>query len=207
MQEQASVTHGGQVVPVTPYRPLRGITLGISEANFWAVLAGVVIVSVLAALAATYLHMHNNTEMETVQSVITTTQNELGTNGVYNYDGADDMTGTLAEAGGLPSNITVVGDKSSGSATLLNIWKGALTVEPVAGSDGSNTSFLVTEEEVPQDACIQLSTGISAAGLTSKVAVNGTETEGVLEKSDAASQCTEDDSGQGTNILKFTVAG
>ncbi|ECL7345045.1 TPA: hypothetical protein G9F10_004033 [Salmonella enterica] len=207
MNHSSVIDDSGPVTPAAGYRPLRGITLGINETNYWALIVGVVVAVVLGALAAVYSHIHANNEMETIQTIITTTENDLSENGIYDYDGASDMTGTLARSGGLPSTITIVGDADSGSATLLNTWKGALTVEPVAGSDGTNTSFLVREEEVPEDACFQLATGVSSAGLTTKVSVNGTETDGVLAKSDASTQCTADEGGKGTNTLEFTVAG
>ena len=145
-----------------------------------------------------------NSEISNAQEIMTNTQSLLKTQGIYDFTDDAAMTGTLIEYNGTPPSMTIIGDKSSGSATLINGWNGAVTVAPYAGTGGSNTGFTLTYEQVPQSACDTMASQMSQSNVVAQTSINGTSTVGVINAQTAGEQCTADNGSEGTNTLIFT---
>ncbi len=54
-----------------------------------------------------------------MQDIITQTRTLLKTKGVYDFTTAAQMTGMLAQFGGIPNSMTLLGNKSAGTATVI----------------------------------------------------------------------------------------
>lgn len=169
----------------------------------------VIILAVLAILAITIFlnggslfgKNDTSTEMANTQQIAINTRSLLKDAGIYNFNSAADMTGVLVKFGGIPKSMTVVGDAASGTATVINTWGGAVTVEPTA-SAGGKTGFTLTYDKVPMTACTVMANKLSQSfGETS---INASKTVGIVSASTASAQCTKDNGSSGTNTLKFT---
>lgn len=176
---------------------------GILSIEMVIILAVLAIAAITIFLNAGSLFGKNDTstEMANSQEIAINTRSLLKNGGIYDFNSAADMTGVLIKFGGVPKSMTIVGDASSGTATVINTWGGAVTVEPTA-STGGKTGFSVTYEKVPMTACTAMSSKLSQSfGETS---INATKTVGLVNASSASTQCTKDNGSTGTNTLKFT---
>ncbi|MGP2416730.1 type 4 pilus major pilin [Pantoea ananatis] len=145
-------------------------------------------------------------EITNGSDMLTNARGLLKTAGVYQFSGASDMTGALIKNGGIPDTIAVNGDRSSGSATLTNRWKGSISFAPVSTGGGTNTAFSMTYTQVPVEACTQMAQKLSGANNVASTGINGSTTNGVVSASVASSQCTGNNGSTGTNTLVFTSA-
>lgn len=188
------------------YLSLRSATRehrGVLSLEMVVVLTVVAILGVGIFLNAGKLFGKNevNAEMSNAQEISVNTRRLLKDNGLYTYNNATDMTGTLIKFDGAPGSMTVIGDKNSGSATLQNTWGGTVTVEP-STSGGGKTGFTITYSQVPMAACTTMGSKLSQSfGQTS---INGSATVGIVNSATSATQCTADSGSTGTNTLRFT---
>lgn len=168
-----------------------------------------VVVLAVAAIAAIVVFANSNglfgknevnTAMANTQELTVNTRSLLKNGGVYDFNGASDMTGLLIKFDGAPGSMKVNGSKDSGTATLINVWGGSVTIEPVS-STGGKTGFSVTQDKVPLSACTVMATQLSAS--FAQTAINGSTTVGAVSPSVAGNQCTADSGSTGTNTLKF----
>lgn len=181
----------------------RPIHRGVLSIEMLVILAVIAIMVITIFLNAGSLFGKNETsnELANVQDIMTNTRTLLKTQGVYDFSDSSAMMGALIEFGGVPKSMTVVGESTSGSATLINTWGGSVTLAPAASS-GGKTGFTLTYEKVPQQACATLATKVSQA--VAETAINGSSTVGTVSATTAGSQCTKDSGSTGTNTLKFT---
>ena len=152
---------------------------GVLSIEMLVILAVIAIMAITIFLNAGKLFSKNETsnELANVQEIMTNTRTLLKTQGVYDFSDTATMTGALIQFGGVPGSMSVVGEATSGSATLINTWGGSVTVEPTS-SDGGKTGFTLTYEKVPMEACTTLATKVSQA--VSETSVNGTTTTGTV---------------------------
>lgn len=174
------------------------------EAGVYFILAILVIAVAFTQGGSLFNRNDATTEYTNAGEILSSARSMLKTNGIYNFSSATSMTGALIEFGGAPGGMTIVGTKSSGTATLANLWGGAVTVQPVATAGGQKSSFSLTYNAVPQEACITLATKLSADANVVATKVNGTTTNGVVDTSAVGTQCTADSGSAGTNVLTFT---
>lgn len=187
-------------------RPVNRGAITLIEAGVYFILAILVIAVAFTQGGSLFNRNDATTEYTNAGEILSNTRSMLKTNGIYNFSSAANMTGALIEFGGAPGGMTIVGTKSSGTATLANLWGGAVTVQPVATAGGQKSSFSLTYNAVPQEACITLATKLSADSNVVATKVNGTTTNGVVETSAVGTQCTADSGSAGTNVLTFTSA-
>lgn len=174
------------------------------EAAIYIVLALVVVTFAMTQGGGLFNRNDASTEFSNSAELMNNARSMLKTSGIYNFSGADDMTGALIQFGGAPANMTVVGTKSSGTAKLQNVWGGAVTLQPVATSGGQKSTFSVTTASVPQEACIMIATKMSAAPNVVTTQVNGTTNNGPVPANAVGTQCTADNGAVGQNSLTFT---
>lgn len=176
------------------------------EAGVYFILAILVIAYAFTQGGSLFNRNDASTEYTNAGEILSNVRSMLKTNGIYNFSSAANMTGALIEFGGAPGGMTIVGTKASGTATLANLWGGAVTVQPVATAGGQKSSFSLTYNAVPQEACITLATKLSADSNVVATKVNSTTTNGVVDTSAVGTQCTADKGSAGTNVLTFTSA-
>lgn len=179
-------------------------SITLTEAIVWFLLLLGVIIGILAATRSAFTSNDVNNELNNVEFMVNKSRTLLKQNGIYDFSDEGEMTGALIEYGGVPDTMNVTGEKSSGSATLQNVWGGAVSVAPVADDSGNNTGFSITYNDVTQSACATLAGQLSSTGLVDSTSVNGTSTDGAVSVTDAGSQCTADDGSKGSNVLIFT---
>lgn len=184
-------------------QPAVRVHKGVLSIEMVIVLAVLAIAGITIFLNAGGLFGKNdiNAEMSNTQEIAVNTRRLLKDNGLYTFNNATDMTGTLIKFGGAPGSMSVIGDKDSGTATLQNIWSGAVTVEPATAA-GGKTGFTVTYNLVPMTACTTLASKLSQS--FGETAVNGSSTVGIVNSATAGAQCTKDNGSAGTNTLRFT---
>ncbi|WP_049034256.1 type 4 pilus major pilin [Klebsiella aerogenes] len=185
------------------HKPHRG-SLTLIEVIVVILLTLIVIIGVLAATNSSYRGNDINTELDNLEFMVNKTRVLMKENGIYDFSDSVAMTGALIEHAGVPDTMNIIGTKTSGTATLQNVWGGAVTVEPAADSNGNDTGFSITYNAVPQEACTTLAEKLSSSGLVDSTSINGTSTDGAVSVSDAGTQCTADNGSAGQNVLIFT---
>ncbi|EKS6646041.1 prepilin [Enterobacter hormaechei] len=186
--------------------PVNRGAITLIEAGVYFILAILVIAFAFTQGGSLFNRNDATTEYTNAGDILANARSMLKTNGIYNFSSAAKMTGALIEFGGAPGGMTIVGTRSSGNATLVNLWGGAVTVQPVATGRGQKSSFSLTYNAVPQEACVTLATRLSGSPNIVATKVNGTTTNGVVETSAVGTQCTADSGSAGTNVLTFTSA-
>lgn len=182
----------------THVQPHRGV-LSIEMVIILAVIA-IAAVTIFLNAGSLFSKNDTSTEMSNMQQITVNTRTLMKNGGVYDFNSAAEMTGLLIQFDGVPKSMTVIGEASGGSATLINTWGGAVTIEPTSSS-GGKTGFTLTYNSVPQTACTTIATKLSQAyGETS---INGSTTVGIVSTATAGAQCTKDNGSAGTNVLKF----
>lgn len=179
------------------------------EANLLALVLVIGIVSIMVIAVMTYASNISDTnsiqaEYSNGSTIITNARARLKTDGIYDFSGASDMTGTFAQLGGAPKGM-VVGNKSSGSATLKNQFGGSVTLTPATSNGAAKAAFTVTYNTYPYEACTQLATQMSGAPGVVTTVINGTSNSGVVSAANAGRQCVADSGSTGTNTLAFTT--
>lgn len=180
------------------------------EANLLALVLviGIVAIMVVGVMSfASNISDSNNIQAEysNGSTIITNARARLKTNGIYDFSGAADMTGTFVQLGGAPKEM-IVGNKSSGSATLKNQFGGSVTLAPATNNGAAKAAFTVTYKNYPYEACTQLATQMSNAPGVVTTAINGTSNSGVVSAANAGKQCVADSGSRGTNTLAFTTS-
>lgn len=168
-----------------------------------AVLA-VIIVLAVGAVSKMFNKSTLNDEIANVQSLATQTRGMLKTKGEYAFTSGAKMTGTLIQFGGVPSGMTINGEKPKGDAKMTNGWGGEVIVAPekVQGSQ-NNKGFSITYKNVPQEACSVMATKLSSSTLLNEVSISGSNNVGVVTAEKAATQCKPDNGSNGVNTLIF----
>ncbi|EEB6817209.1 prepilin [Salmonella enterica] len=179
------------------------------EANLLALVLVIGIVSIMVIAVMTYASNISDTnsiqaEYSNGSTIITNARARLKTDGIYDFSGASDMTGTFAQLGGAPKGM-VVGNKSSGSATLKNQFGGSVTLAPATSNGAAKAAFTVTYNTYPYEACTQLATQMSGAPGVVTTVINGTSNSGVVSAANAGRQCVADSGSTGSNTLAFTT--
>ncbi|EKK9502858.1 prepilin, partial [Salmonella enterica] len=127
------------------------------EANLLALVLviGIVAIMVVGVMSfASNISDSNNIQAEysNGSTIITNARARLKTDGIYDFSGAADMTGTFVQLGGAPKGM-IVGNKSSGSATLKNQFGGSVTLAPSTSNGAAKAAFTVTYNAYPYEAC------------------------------------------------------
>lgn len=165
------------------------------QRGFLSIEAIIVIVVVLALLglgASKFDMLGSNAdateELSNVQSLFANTKS-LKTSTGYGATGAD-LVPALIATKSVPKNMTI----SSGA--LYNLHNGTVTVV------SNGTTFTLSENSIPAEACIKLATKISRAGTFASTKINSnTATTGEVSSAVAAAQCTG-----ATNTVAWTSA-
>ncbi|WP_413484633.1 type 4 pilus major pilin [Morganella psychrotolerans] len=168
------------------------------------IVIALLVVTVLAAVAVMFIKNTVNTELTNVQMLVTESRGMLKTQGEYPFSSPAKMTGTLILFGGVPGNLTVNGDKTSGNAKLANSWGGEVLITPekVQGS-ANNKGFSVTYKSVPMEACVTLATKLSGSAMINEISISGTNNTGAVNAEAAGTQCKSDNGSTGQNTLIF----
>ncbi|WP_235424031.1 type 4 pilus major pilin [Citrobacter koseri] len=161
----------------------------------------VAIIGVVAWIGGAFAENDTSNELANINSIMTNTRGLLKGSTGYDYSSAANMTGTLVEYGGVPSTMSIHGTASSGTATVTNIWGGAVTVQPETISGTTGAGFSVTYEKVPQQACTTLTTKLSSGSMVTQTTINGTVLTGEVSPAQAAGGCVADDGGAGSNTI------
>lgn len=183
-------------------RPVHRGVLSIEMVIILAVIA-IIVIYIFSNSGGLFRKNDTTMELSNAQEIMTQTRTLLKTQGLYDFASAASMTGTLVQFGGVPNSMTVIGDKSSGTATVINTWGGAVTVQAESSSGGSNTGFSLTYENVPQESCVTIATKMSQTTVVSETTLNGSATVGAVSAANAGSQCQADNGSNGTNTMKF----
>lgn len=183
----------------------RAVHRGVLSIELVIILAIVVILIIYIFSNSGSLFSKNNTTMElgNVQEIVTQTRTLLKTKGVYDFTTAAQMTGMLAQFGGIPNSMTLLGNKSAGTATVINTWGGGVTVQPETSAGGNKTGFSVSYTAVPQEACVTLATKLSQTSVIAETTINTTTTIGPVSAALVGAQCVADTGSTGNNTLKF----
>jgi hypothetical protein len=187
----------------TRSQPNRG-AITLIEASIYIVIALVVLAVAVTQGGGLFNRNDASTEYNNAAEIMTNARSMLKNAGSYEYNSAAEMTGALILAGGAPANMKVVGTKSSGTATLQNVWGGAVTLQPVSSGGGQKSAFSLAYNAVPQEACLTLATKLSASPGVASTQINGTTTTGAVATALAGAQCTADQGSVGQNIITWT---
>lgn len=163
----------------------------------------VAIIGVVAWIGGAFSQNDTSNELANVNSIMTQTRGLLKGSTGYDYSSAANMTGTLVEYGGVPTTMSIHGTISSGTATVTNVWGGAVTVQPVTVSGTANAGFSLTYNKVPQQACTTLTTKLSSGSMVTQTTINGTAITGEVSPAKAGTSCTADTGGAGNNVIIF----
>jgi len=174
----------------------RAVHRGVLSIELVIILAIVVILIIYIFSNSGSLFSKNNTP-------VTQTRTLLKTKGVYDFTTAAQMTGMLAQFGGVPNSMTLLGNKSAGTATVINTWGGSVTVQPETSAGNNKTGFSVSYTGVPQEACVTLATKLSQTSVIAETTINTTPTIGPVSAALTGAQCVADTGPAGNNTLKF----
>ncbi|HAF1392041.1 TPA: prepilin [Salmonella enterica] len=188
----------------------RTVSVNRGEANLLALVItlGVVAVMIIGVIKfGSNISDSNNVQAEysNATSLITNARARLKTDGIYDFSGAGDMTGSLIQFGGVPGGMKIEGKKTSGTATLKNLFGGSVTLAPATSNGSAKAAFTLTYSGVPYEACTQLATSLSIAPGVVTTAINGTSNSGSVSAANAGKQCTADNGSTGQNTLAFTT--
>lgn len=180
------------------------------EANLLALVITLAVVAVMVISVIKFgsgISDSNNVQAEYSNgtSIITNARARLKTDGIYDFSGAADMTGTLIQFGGVPGGMKIDGNKTSGTATLRNSFGGTVTLAPATSSGSAKSAFTLTYNGIPYEACTQLATSMSSAPSIITTSINGTANNGTVSAANAGKQCTANSGSSGQNTLAFTT--
>lgn len=167
----------------------------------------VAVVLVASGLFGLWRLFDSGNESANLQEIATKTKGYMGGRSGYDFTSATTMTGNFIQRGLAPSSIKVVGDATSGSATMWNTWGGQILLTPVSSGAGVNTGFSVTYNKVPQEDCISFARQYGT-GFFSAVSINSTaHSNGQVTAEQGGKECTQDSGSTGTNTMVFTRNG
>lgn len=188
----------------------RTVPVNRGEANLLALVISLAVVAVMIIGVINFgsnISDSNNVQAEYSNgtSLITNARARLKTDGIYDFNGAADMTGALIQFGGVPGGMKIDGKKTSGTATLKNLFGGSITLAPATSNGSAKSAFTLTYSGVPYEACTQLATQMSGAPSVVTTAINGTSNSSTVSAANAGKQCTADNGSTGQNTLAFTT--
>ncbi|EBU5081929.1 pilus assembly protein PilX [Salmonella enterica subsp. enterica serovar Eastbourne] len=169
---------------------------------------GILVLVVVAGLIWGLWKMFDSgSETANIQDIATKTKGYMGGRNGYDFTSGTTMTGYFIQRGLAPSGMKVVGDKTSGSATLWNTWGGQVVLAPVSSGAGVNTGFSITTNKVPQEDCISFVKQFGT-GFFSEISINSTvHSDGEVTSEEGGRECTQDTGSNGNNTLIFTKNG
>lgn len=178
-----------KMTTATEHRIDRG-AISLFEAGIWITISLIVLVIGISVGGGLFSRNDTNTEMSNISELMTNTRNMLKVGGSYNFASDKEMTGALIRFGGAPGNMSVIGDKHSGQATLANVWGKDVTLVPIdSGNTGTDNAFTLRYEGVPADACTTLVTKLSSVDFIDHIAINGHDYQSNQGAAAAASDC------------------
>ncbi|HEY2454468.1 MAG TPA: type 4 pilus major pilin [Scandinavium sp.] len=181
---------------------------GITDQGSAGIIGIIALVVVVGLVWGLWALFNSGSEASNIQDIATKTKGYMGGRGGYNFTSGSTMTGNFIQRGFAPGNMKVVGDETSGTATLWNIWGGQVLLAPVAGSGGMNTGFSITYNSVPLRDCISLAQQFGNGIIFTQMALNSSvHSDGMVSPEDAGKECTRNSGSTGTNTLIFTVNG
>ncbi|WP_047709199.1 type 4 pilus major pilin [Plesiomonas sp. ZOR0011] len=183
--------------------PINRGSITLLEAGVYIGISLLIYAIAMTAGGGLFNRNDSSTEISNAADILYNTSSMLKSEGTYPFSGPDDMTGALAQFGGVPKNMTIIGKKESGSAKVQSLYGGAVTVQPVATSGGQKTWFSLTYASVPQEACIAIGTKVSASPRVASTQINGTTTNGPIAASSIGAMCNADKGTVGQNTLTF----
>lgn len=167
----------------------------------------VAVVVVAAGIFGLWRMFDSGNESANLQEIATKTKGYMGGRSGYDFTSATTMTGNFIQRGLAPSGVKIVGDATSGSATMWNTWGGQILLTPVSSGAGVNTGFSVTYNKVPQEDCISFARQYGT-GFFSAVSINSTaHSDGQVTAEQGGKECTQDSGSTGTNTMVFTRNG
>ena len=167
----------------------------------------IILVVVVGLIWGLWKLFDSGSETANIQDIATKTKGYMGGRNGYDFTSGTTMTGYFIQRGLAPSGMKVVGDKTSGSATLWNTWGGQVVLAPVSGGAGVNTGYSITYNKVPQEDCISIVKQFGA-GFFSAISINSTaHSDGQVTSEQGGKECTQDTGSTGNNILVFTKNG
>lgn len=175
---------------------------------------GAVVVGILVGLAVVggmiwqlWGKKDDAVEVSNISTITTNVQGNMKSRNGYDFTSGASMTGILIQRGLAPKSMKIVGDPTSGTATLLNTWGGPVVIAPVATS-GFNNGFSTSYSNVPQTACANMVSQLWSGGGYSSVSINSSEhSDSNLSQETVGQECLADSGGKGINTLLFTVNG
>ncbi|NIH33146.1 type 4 pilus major pilin [Hafnia paralvei] len=187
----------------------RSVSVHRGEANLLALVISIAVVAIMVISVMNFganISDSNGIQAEYSNgtAVISNARARLKTDGIYDFSGAADMTGALIQLGGAPKGM-IVGNKTSGSATLKNQFGGSVTLTPTTSNGSAKAAFSVTYNAYPYEACTQLATQMSAAPSIVSTSINGTANTGSVTAANAGKQCVADSGSTGKNTLVFST--
>ncbi|AUX71435.1 type 4 pilus major pilin [Erwinia pyrifoliae] len=177
--------------------------ISLFEAGIWITISLIVLVIGISIGGGLFSRNDTNTELSNISELMNNSRTLLKTNGTYNFEGGESMIGALIQFGGVPGNMSIIGDKSSGKAHLQNVWGGAVSVEPAADSAGELTGFHLIYQMVPQEACIAIAQRLSTTSFVHAIRINDTINRGSISAGNLGGQCVADSGEHKGNILSF----
>ncbi len=190
----------------TPKNPTKKIDSGaisLFEAGIWITISLVVLVIGISLGGGLFSRNDTNTELSNISELMNNSRTMLKTNGTYNFQAGESMIGALIQFGGVPANMSVVGDKASGNARLQNVWGGSVTIAPTSENSEFATGFHLDYTAVPQEACIALAQHLSTTDFVHAININGTLNQGAISAGNLGAQCRASNNGQRGNTLSF----
>lgn len=151
-------------------------------------IAAIVILGAVALLTTAFGTAQSNRASEEIVSLRTAAK-KLYAGQTY----PTDLLPAMISAAAIPGTLIV----DTTNNTVKNSWGGAVTISGTSGS-GTN-SFTITNDAVPQDACVSLISG--ATGWTQVAIGSNTITTFPVPASSAASACAS-----GANSVSFTAS-
>ncbi len=151
--------------------------------------AAIVVLGAVSLLTNAFSSAQTNRAAEEIISIRTAVK-KLYMGQAASY-GTGDFTASLITARVFPSTLAVNG--TGASATITNSWNGEVTVT------GNTSTFTLTYDNVPRDACINLVSG--ASGWTRINQGTNEITAFPATPANAADVCSDDDD----NAISFTA--
>lgn len=150
--------YGGQIDPKRGRQ--RGVTL--LELVMWTAIASVIIVGAVVL----YQQANDGTKLNaSVRSIVSL---QSSTRALYNGSsgfGSGELNSSLIHAGAVPADLLVDTDDDGEADAIVNEWDGEVTLT------GNGSSFLLSYDEVPDDACTRLITTASSDSGTTGVGI------------------------------------
>lgn len=181
---------------------------GTADQGSSGIIGTLALIVVVALIWGLWALFNSGSETSNLQAIATNTKGYMGGRGGYAFSSGTTMTGNLIQRGLAPSSMRVVGDESSGTATLWNTWGGQVVLAPVSSGAGINNGFSITYNKVPLKECISIAQQYGNGAIFNEITLNSSvHSDGSVTAEEAGKECTKNSGSTGTNTMVFTVNG